>query len=481
VATAVAVRAAEPPAVGATPEPPAPPAPAAPADGVRPEAPAGPDGEPLYRRSYWIPLAEVVAVAAALNFTHRNLLGSEWAHSNLSTARTNLMRWTYDTDPFGTNNIMHPYNGAIYHGAARSMGLDPWQSFGYAFLGSALWEVAGETEPASINDQIMTPFGGAFLGEVLYRSAVLALGPGHERPGFWRGLGALLLSPPAGVNRMIFGDTYRTFDFDRRPVTYFQIFAGGGVAYDRTPREQTGDQTAVTAHAGLHLAFGLPDERGFPVRHPFDHFDLAFTLAATEREAPFGALFIRGILAGARIEGRWRGLWGLTGIFDYVAPRVFRVGTAALGISATGQLGTRGAVALQGTAMLGAGFGNAGATTQPIGGRDYHSGPAAQVVLEARVLLGDTAVLGADLRQYLVAGAVETRGFEEMTYLTLSGLVRIGGPHAVGVERLAARRRAAYTDVPDIQQRSTALSISYALVTDPWFGAYQPRPEVEVE
>jgi hypothetical protein len=51
----------------------------------------------------------------------------------------------------------------------------------------------------------------------------------------------------------------------------------------------------------------------------------------------------------------------------------------------------------------------------------------------------------------------------------------------VGVERLAARRRAAYTDVPDIQQRSTALSISYALVTDPWFGAYQPRPEVEVE
>jgi hypothetical protein len=304
VATAVAVRAAEPPAVGATPEPPAPPgAPAARADGVRSEAPVGPDGEPLYRRSYWIPLAEVVAVAAALNFTHRNLLGSEWAHSNLSTARTNLMRWTYDTDPFGTNNIMHPYNGAIYHGAARSMGLDPWQSFGYAFLGSALWEVAGETEPASINDQIMTPFGGAFLGEVLYRSAVLALGPGHERPGFWRGLGALLLSPPAGVNRMIFGDTYRTFDFDRRPVTYFQIFAGGGVAYDRTPREQTGDQTAVTAHAGLHLAFGLPDERGFPVRHPFDHFDLAFTLAATEREAPFGALFIRGIRLGLASRG----------------------------------------------------------------------------------------------------------------------------------------------------------------------------------
>ncbi|HET6923516.1 MAG TPA: hypothetical protein VFI16_10260, partial [Anaeromyxobacteraceae bacterium] len=305
--------------------------------------------------------------------------------------------------------------------------------------------------------------------------------PGRERPGLWRGLGAFLLSPPTGVNRMIFGDAYRTFDFDRQPVTYLQAFAGVGVAYDRTPVEQSGDETAGTAHAGLRLAFGLPDERGFPVRHPFDHFDLAFTVAATERESPFGALFIRGMLAGTRIEGSWRGLWGLTGVFDYVAPRVFRVGTVGLGISTTGQLGTRGEVALQGTALLGAGFGNAGAITQPIGGRDYHSGPAAQVVLEARLLLGDTAAIGAELRQYLVAGAVETRGFEEMTYLTLSGLVRIAGPHAVSVERLATRRRAAYGDGPDIHQRSTALSISYVMVTDPWFGAYRPRPEVEVD
>ena len=488
LALAGAARAAEP-AAGATPRPAAhvlqgeravegaPPV----QDEGEPPVPPGPAGEPVYRRNYWIPLAEVVLVAAATNLVDRELLGYEWADSSLESAKLNLTRWNYDADPFSTNNIMHPYNGSIYYAAARSMGHDLWASFGYAFLGSALWEVGGETEPASINDQIMTPIGGAFLGEVLYRCAALVLGPSHDRPGFWRALGAVLVSPPTGANRLIFGDTYRTFDFDWRPVTYFQASVGGGLAYDRTPVEQSGDQTEPILQAGLRLAFGLPDELGFPVRNPFDHFDLAFTLAATERQAAFGALFIRGILAGTRIEGRWRGVWGLTGVFDYVNPRVFRVGTAALGISTTGQLGARGGVALQGTALLAAGFGNAGATIQPIGGRDYHSGPSAQVLLDARVLLGDTAVLGAELRQYLVTGTVGTHGFEEMTYLTLSGLVRIKGPHAIGVERLATRRRAEYGDVPALQQRSTALSISYTLVTDPWFGAYQPRPEVEVD
>ncbi len=55
---------------------------------------------------------------------------------------------------------------------------------------------------------------------------------------------------------MIFGDAYRTFDFDWQPVNYLQASVGGGVAYDRTPVEQSGDQTTPAVHAGFHAAGG---------------------------------------------------------------------------------------------------------------------------------------------------------------------------------------------------------------------------------
>jgi hypothetical protein len=50
-----------------------------------------------------------------------------------------------DNDPFATNQFLHPYQGAMYFGFARSAGLGFWPSFGYAFGGSLLWEIAGET------------------------------------------------------------------------------------------------------------------------------------------------------------------------------------------------------------------------------------------------------------------------------------------------------------------------------------------------
>jgi hypothetical protein len=300
---------------------------------------------------------------------------------------------------------------------------------------------------------------------------VLVLGGGDGAPGFWGEGGAFLLSPPTGLNRRLFGDQYRTFDFDQRPVTYLE--ASAGVAFDRT-LEQKGSERAAAGLLGLHLIYGLPGDRGWPVRRPFDHFDLQFNLRATGRESPSGALFIRGMLAGSRTDGAWRGVWGLTGIFDYASPSLFHLSTVALGMSTTGQLGSRGGVALQGTALLGTGFGSAGAAAAPADGSDSHRGPAAQLVLETRLLLGNRAAIGAGLRQYLVAGVGVTSGSEAQSHLTLSGRLRIGGPHAIGVDWLDARRRSSHADAPDSRQRSSGLSVSYVLATDPWFGA-QPR------
>ena len=92
------------------------------------------------------------------------------------------------------NQFAHPYQGSMYHGFARSAGLNYWESLLYTNVGSFLWETGGETTPPSINDQIASGIGGSFFGEALFRMASLVLEGDGEKPGFWRELGATMIS-----------------------------------------------------------------------------------------------------------------------------------------------------------------------------------------------------------------------------------------------------------------------------------------------
>src|SRR5919201_417540 len=40
-------------------------------------------------------------------------------------------KWVIDNDQFSTNQFLHPYQGTIYYGFARSAGLNFWESFVY--------------------------------------------------------------------------------------------------------------------------------------------------------------------------------------------------------------------------------------------------------------------------------------------------------------------------------------------------------------
>ena len=93
-----------------------------------------------------------------------------------ATIRRNLhSSWGTDRDPFNVNQLGHPYQGAMYHGFARSAGLGYWESAGYAFAGSVVWEIAGEATKPSRNDQVASGIGGTFLGEALFRMSNLVL------------------------------------------------------------------------------------------------------------------------------------------------------------------------------------------------------------------------------------------------------------------------------------------------------------------
>lgn len=65
--------------------------------------------------------------------------------------------------------------------------------------------VAIETTLPSFNDHIASGIGGSFLDEPLSRMASLVLEGGGEKPGLFRELFAACISPPTGINRLLYG------------------------------------------------------------------------------------------------------------------------------------------------------------------------------------------------------------------------------------------------------------------------------------
>ena len=66
-----------------------------------------------------------------------------------------------------TNNIEHPYGGAVYYNVARANGLSFWAAAPVTFSGSLMWELFGEPVPPSPNDVIITSLSGITFGEAL--------------------------------------------------------------------------------------------------------------------------------------------------------------------------------------------------------------------------------------------------------------------------------------------------------------------------
>ncbi len=81
----------------------------------------------------------------------------------------NINNMQLDNDMWSVNYIGHPYFGATYYVRARHRGFDRPGSFWYAAGMSAMFEYGIEAvfEPASLQDLIFTPVGGAVVGEYL--------------------------------------------------------------------------------------------------------------------------------------------------------------------------------------------------------------------------------------------------------------------------------------------------------------------------
>ena len=439
-------------------------------------------------KSFVIPALEVGAFVFGLNQVNRQIFeDSNDYNSDAETAWRNLRtKPVFDSDPFSINQLGHPYQGGIYYGLARSAGLNYWQSLLYTIGGSFAWETAGERTPPSINDHVATGIGGTFVGEALFRMASLLLEGGGAQPGFWRELGAAVLSPPTGFNRLVFGERFDAVFPSRDPALFLRLRLGATVTASVTNAGVTSDVKEQEGSADFSMTYGLPGKPGYEYKRPFDFFTFEFTAVPNATTAPNAIenATIRGLLAGSRYEwgDDYRGVWGAFGGYDYLSPQIFRLSTTNVSLGTVAQWWLTRTWALQGTALGGLGFGAAGTVTDR-DERDYRYGMMPHALLNLRLVLGDVAMIEAAGRQYWVVGvgsdAANTDdrfGHEVIHRASLGATIIVYGPHAIGVQYLVSSRDARLAGRRDRDQSVETISLSYNFLGQRKFGAVEWRP-----
>ena len=450
--------------------------PAPPADNTAPHKPVL-SWETGAGKSYLIPAMEIVGFQFLLNQYDRHFLADPAYQSNWSSIKENAThKWVVDTDPFSINQFGHPYQGSMYYGFARSAGLNYWESLGYTFAGSALWEIAGETSTPSKNDQIATGIGGTFLGEPLFRMSSLLLESADGTPSGWRELGAALISPSTGFNRLAFGDRFDTVFPSRHPAYYSQLQIGGSYAAHMTDQGVNKPVERGVGNLNFAMSYGLPGKPDYAYTRPFDYFDFEVTAATAN---VFESILSRGLLFGTDYgTGNYRGVWGLYGSYDYVSPQTFRISSTALSLGTTAQWWLSRKVALQGTTLGGVGYGAAG-TIHGQGQRDYHYGMTPQALIALKMIFGERAALDLVGRDYYVSSvaSTENRGSENILRGEAGVTVRIWRRHALTVKYVVSQRDASYPDLADRHQTLGTVWLFYTLLGDTRFGAVDWRSQ----
>jgi hypothetical protein len=416
---------------------------------------------------------EILGFDVLVNQVNRMSNGSDDYNVSWGSIRRNLRSsWVADNDPFSVNQFAHPYQGSMYHGFARSTGHGYWESMGFTFGGSLLWEIAGERTPPARNDQIASGIAGSFLGEPLFRMAHLMLERGHM-PARWRELAAAAIQPSLGFNRLVYGERFGVFaSNDPAYHARLQLGASG------LTRNDPGTSTALKRGellADFSMEYGLPGKPGYDYRRPFDQFSFQVTGSSAnifENIMSRGLLVGRDYAAGANL----RGVWGLYGSYDYLAPQVYRLSSTALSVGTTGQWWMSRANAFQGSAMVGVGYAAANTLKGVVDDRDYHYGLAPQAMLAMRWIYDDRAALEVTAREYYVSRAAgRSNGYDNIVRTDATLTWRLKHRHGIALKYLFNRRDASYPDLGHRMQTRSTLGLYYVLLGQENFGAVEWR------
>ena len=411
----------------------------------------------------------MVAMDAAVNLGGRLLVDRASFEVSSASIRRNLRGpWVVDEDPFQINQLGHPYLGAMYHGIARSNGLSYWPSMAYTFAGSALWEIAGETTPPALNDQIASGIAGSFLGEPLFRISRLLLERADHGPGAWRTLASVLASPPTGINHVVVGDPAGSLAPDAVPFSDIRVQFGATAS----PSGRIGSVSslALKPRLALSMDYGYPGNASYHHERPFDYFRIESSVSAEGVEH----LSTRGLIAGTDYgAGRLAAIWGLYGVYDYFAPDDFRFSSTAFSVGTTLQASISESLMVQSSGLVGGGYVAAHSETQTEEGRDYHYGLAPQALVNLRLIAGRRAALDLTAREYFVSGLGGFgTGQRDFIFVGDAWLaIRIYRRHALGLTYQLASRRSDYFERPDRTRERSTVGVFYTFLGSGGFGA----------
>lgn len=280
----------------------------------------------------WIAALEVVGINAVVHSFDRFVMQEDFAKVNFTTIGNNFKHaFVWDNDQFSTNLFAHPYHGSLYFNAARSNGMNFWQSAPYALGGSAMWEFFGEKEPPALNDLIATTIGGIAIGEVTHRiSNIILNNRSHGFRRFLREAAATIIDPMKGFNRIVSGQAWRIDNehplyHDRKEIPLdFSISLGNRYLAN----EGAFFRGENNPYINFYLDYGnVLNEHN--LNKPYDFFSLETTFGLSKNQPLINNLQLLGRLwSTPMIENKKaRGTFGFYQHFEYYDSRPVRDGS----------------------------------------------------------------------------------------------------------------------------------------------------------
>ena len=252
----------------------------------------------------WKAALEAFAINVGVQCFDQFVMNEEFAKISFHSIKHNIETgFVWDNDQFSTNLFAHPYHGGLYFNAARSHGMNFWESVPYSFCGSLMWETTCEIEPPAINDLMATTFGGVAIGEVTHRVSNLVFDDRLSGfPRFMREFLGTLICPIKGLNRILSGDAWRVrgryykyHDYQRSLVS-FSASAG----YRYLADNNTLFRGEGNPYVRFNLVYGDPFDG--ETTKPYDYFTLDATFGLSSNQPLITGLHLLGRLWSVPVE-----------------------------------------------------------------------------------------------------------------------------------------------------------------------------------
>jgi hypothetical protein len=433
--------------------------PAEPGTSARPprDSLACPDCNPPIR--FWAAAGELMLIQAVPFTINHFVRGYAWADVGPQTWKNNLSYpWQWDDNQFLNNQFSHPYQGNLYFNAARTNGYNFWQSAAWPFVGSAMWEIFFEAWAPAPNDFVNTSVGGVILGETFNRLSNLVLdntATGGERA--LREVGAALLNPVGGLNRLFRGETSRA---SANPPSWRPSFLLGVVdlGYRRTT-QSLGSGFIESGDNQWNATFSLL--YGDPIKNlsgpPFSYFALRADLAGPGKTGLVNQFSARGSLAAWPLGNGRHNQLALSLEYDYFNNPAFVYGGQSAQFGLVTVIGRPGGNWWGQTSVLVNGV-ILGATQSDeyhsVEGRDYDYGPGLGAIGTARLLYKNRLQATAAYTGLWIHTLDGTNSAHYQDALLVEGRYWASRKIGVGLSFTAYHRHSVYSGLPPVDQQA---------------------------